>query len=84
MSCGARGRGIDWSLLHAPWDTSLNMSTAVSAQECAEGDFVAEQTWRAGENLPKHTVSQASKLGQQENSESSHCACVRETVEVFQ
>lgn len=52
MYCRARGRGTHWSLLHAPWDTSLNMSTAASAQECAEGDFVAEQTWREGKTFP--------------------------------
>lgn len=67
----------------APWDTSLNMSKAASAQEPTEGDFAAEQMWRPGENLHKHVDFTRLKTNTTKSRESNHYACAQEKVEAL-
>ena len=80
MSWGAHAGGL---VLPTPWDTSLNVSTAASAQESAEGNFAVEQKGRPEESLPEHPGFTSLKTNTTERSKSSHYACAQAKAEAL-
>lgn len=66
-----------------PGDRSFKISITMSVQESAEGASTAEQTWRPGENLPKHAGFTSLKNNTTKSRESSHHVCILEKVKAL-